>query len=644
MTMESEQAQPVRTQPVAAGAGQGAPTAGEIVERLMRFTGPPQDFLVSLLQTQCLLGPAAGGAILRVSADQSEEGRPAQSRLGLLCVWPQLPQDRTIPAWLARAVELGPEVVQSGSARTAPLLRGDELYGQQAARHIVLLPIRGAGQTRGAEAFLIDRSEPAAVSVACERLEMTLPLLSLYEMRLATQTRQADMAHMRTAMETLAAVGEHDRFRAAAMTFCNELASRWDADRVSIGFLRGRYVQLRATSHTEKFSRRMELIQSVESAMEECLDQDLEVIHPPPPQSSCVGRMTAELAGRFGPSAVLSLPLRREGEVVGVVTAERPLDRPWDAADIEAMRLTCDLCTPWLLRLHRTDRWFGARWADAAGRGLGVLIGPKHTWAKLTAMAICGLIVFSILARGDHEVKSPYVLQPMQKRIITAPYDAPLKELGEGIEPGAHVKDGQLLAVLDVSTLVSQREAAQAEVDRYLKQADTALAAKKVAEQQAQLAQADGARAKVRLLDEQISRAKIAAPIDGQVLWGDWTQTVGRPLHTGDKLFEIGPTALLAELNVPERDIVDVQEHQHGRLVNPSDPDKTVGFEVVHISPVAEVVGGDNVFKVRVRLDEQPDWMKPGLEGSARIHLGRDRYATLWTRPLIRWVRMKLWW
>ena len=72
-----------------------------------------------------------------------------------------------------------------------------------------------------------------------------------------------------------------DRFAGAAMTFCNEIAARWQADRVGLGFLKGRYVQLKALSHTEKFSRKMKLVQDIEAAMEECLDQDVEIIYPP---------------------------------------------------------------------------------------------------------------------------------------------------------------------------------------------------------------------------------------------------------------------------------------------------------------------------------------------------------------------------
>ncbi len=80
-----------------------------------------------------------------------------------------------------------------------------------------------------------------------------------------------------------------------------------------------------------------------------------------------------------------------------------------------------------------------------------------------------------------------------------------------------------------------------------------------------------------------------------------------------------------------------------GELSTVSHPDKRIEFVVERINPVAEVVENRNVFKVRVRLVKVEEWMRPGMEGVARISIDRRRYAWIWTRRLINWVRMKLW-
>jgi hypothetical protein len=58
---------------------------------------------------------------------------------------------------------------------------------------------------------------------------------------------------------------------------------------------------------------------------------------------------------------------------------------------------------------------------------------------------------------------------------------------------------------------------------------------------------------------------------------------------------------------------------------------------------MAEVVNQRNVFKVRVRLLETYPWMRPGMEGVAKVSVGKRRYVWIWTRKIINWIRMKFW-
>jgi hypothetical protein len=74
-------------------------------------------------------------------------------------------------------------------------------------------------------------------------------------------------------------------------------------------------------------------------------------------------------------------------------------------------------------------------------------------------------------------------------------------------------------------------------------------------------------------------------------------------------------------------------------------PGEHVAFRVARITPLAEVIDQRNVFKVRVELMEQDPSkvMYPGAEGVAKVDIDRRRYAWIWTRRLVNWVRMKFW-
>ena len=619
--------------------GQPLGTA-DLVERLSRFDGPPEQFLLNLLAVQCHIAGAEAGAILRPDRD----GKPE-----ILAVYPQLPAGSTPPVWLAESAERAGEVVSAGETAIRGLHSTDSLYGQPADRHLVMIPLRSGRGVRGLAAFLVATADAGALAASRERLELTVSLLSLYEMRLTLQRRQFDLQRLRTAMEILAGTNERRRFAAAAMGLCNELASRWNCDRTALGILKGRYVHLKGLSHTEKFSRKMQLAQSIEAAMEECLDQDIEIMHPHDPEATYVSRAAADLSKRHGPTCVLSLPLRREGEVVGVVTVERPPDRPFTLDEIEALRLTCDLSGPRIIDLHNADRWFGARLAEAARKGLGAVLGPRHTWAKIAAIGVCAFLIFALLAKGAFRADGAFVLQAMQRRLVSAPFDGYLNEVHAA--PGDVVQVGQVLATLDTSELSLQLAAAKAERIGYLTQADAALSdaayrrdPQKMAENKIALASAKSVAAQIELLDHRIRLAKLRSPVAGRVLVGDLERMIGSPVAKGDMLFEVAPIeSLRAELSIAEDKIAEVQVSQRGKLATASYPDRRIEFVVERINPVAEVVDQRNIFKVRARLIETPPWMRPGLEGVAKIDIDRRSYAWLWTHRVVDWVRMKLW-
>ncbi|MGA2266315.1 MAG: HlyD family efflux transporter periplasmic adaptor subunit [Phycisphaerae bacterium] len=621
------------------------PSTGELVDRLSRFDGPPEHFLLTLLAVQCHIASASGGVIFR----SSKEGSPE-----VLAVYPPLAAGATAPVWLAHAVESAPAVLAKGATTVKTLQAADDLYGVPAQQWLIMVPLRNEQRVRGLAAFVVATSDPSVVEISKERLELTISLLSLYEMRLTIQQRAMDLRRLRLAMETLAAVDEHDRFTGSAMAFCNELASRWSCQRVGLGFLKGRYVQLAALSHTEKINRKMKLVQDIESAMEECLDQNLEILHPADAQATYISRATTELSNRQGPAAIVSLPLRRKGEPVAVATLERQADEPFGADELEALRLTCDLCTARLVNLYEHGRWFGVTLAAKTRRGLATLLGPKHTWVKAAAVAVFVVLVFLVFARGDYQAEAPCVIEAIHKQVVPAPFDGFLKSAS--VRPPDRVQENSVLGELDTAELRLDLSAAKAEQAGYLRQVTAAMRdasvtrdPSKFAESQIAQASADALAEKIKVLEHHIAQARLTSPINGIVVVGDLERQIGAPVKTGDVLFEIAQLeSLRAELSVPEDQIADIREGQTGQLATVSHPDQRLDFIVERINPVAEMAKQKNVFKVRVRftgvdLAGRHDWLRPGMEGMAHVQIGKRPYVWLWTHRLVNWVRMRLW-
>ena len=637
-----------------------------MMQRLMRFQGPPDQFLGELLSTQCRLGQAAAGSMVRLTmapvpaaaaggaaegeadggaADEKKKAARAMApvQAEVMAIFPTAPSKGTAPSWLAHAIELALKYPPGGGSHVHRLQVAEPTGGGPAAHHVVVVPVQTEHGFQGIQAFLIDTDDALTVQARRQRLELSVSLLSLYEMRQVLQRREADLRGLSTATRVLSAGNDHPRFRGAAMAVCNEFASRWRAERVSVGMLAGRYVKMKAMSQTEHLSRKMAMVQDIEGAMEECLDQDVEVIYPAGPEATVVNRAAGELSSRHGPSAVCSLPLRRGDETVGVVTLERDERDPFSLEEISFLRMACDLVAPRLVELGEVDQWFGARWARSARRGGAVLVGTKHTWAKLLAVALMAGVLALVLVPGTVRVEAPFKFQAVTQRSIPAPFEGYLQSVA--VEPNDRVEAGAVLATLDTAELQAEHARLYAERIAFEKEAARASMEDSQVDRQIAEAQRDNVSAQLAWIDWQIEHAVIKAPITGTVVVGDLKQQLGAPVAKGDVLFEVAPLdELRAELLVDDHKISDISgTGATGRLAAAAQPDVKLPFVVEVIHPIAEVVDGRNVFRVRVKLLESRPWARPGIEGVAKVDTFTAPIGWVWTRDAVNWVRMKLW-
>lgn len=594
---------------------------------------PPGEFLTELLVAQCRYAGADAGVILRAGKENRTEVIAAHAVGG----------NGTVPAWIGRAEKPFRKALQRVETVIVHESPADSGNSKQ-QWNIVVIPIEQQGSVRAAAAFRIRGENPRKFLVGHARLEMTPLLLNQRELQL-TQGIHLETAHrLRRVLEVLDAVNRPARFLEAAMVFCNELAAWLGCSRVSLGFLHGRCVQVRAMSHTDTFSRKMQVVQAIEAAMEECLDQDLEVVHPAEPDSIVTHRAAATLSESHGPSAVLSLPIRRDGDVAAVVTLERLIDRPFgQVTEIEALRLICDLCASRLLDMRHNDRWLGARMAAEARQKLGSLLGYEHTWLKLCAALVFVLGVLLVTVKGEYRINTNFTFKARQQQVVVAPFETFIESVL--VEPGDKVVAGKtLLGTLQTTELRLKLAALKAKQLGYQIEMASSMRDRKTAEAQIAETHSQEASAQIRMIQMQIDQANVVAPIGGWVISEDRKQKIGAPVEVGEILFEIADiNSLRAELYVPESSIASVSEGMTGMLASVGRPDRKIRFAIERINPIAEVIDNQNVFRVRARIFEHQEWMRPGMEGEARISAGRRTYLWIASHRMVDWLRMKLW-
>jgi len=66
-------------------------------------------------------------------------------------------------------------------------------------------------------------------------------------------------------------------------------------------------------------------------------------------------------------------------------------------------------------------------------------------------------------------------------------------------------------------------------------------------------------------------------------------------------------------------------------------------MQVSKITPVSTPENGINYFQVEATLASNPDFLRPGMQGIAKVDVGERRMLWVWTHKMVDWLRLKLW-
>jgi putative peptide zinc metalloprotease protein len=205
---------------------------------------------------------------------------------------------------------------------------------------------------------------------------------------------------------------------------------------------------------------------------------------------------------------------------------------------------------------------------------------------------------------------------------------------------------GEIEASLRSLDEVSQRDGDLKKKE--LEEARTALRLIKAGNRPEQIHQLEAEIAKLetqlRLLNVELEKIEIRAPIDGVVTTPFVERMVNQYLPSGGELLHLVETRhVTAEMLVPEKELADVHSGNPVALVVRSFPGRDFGGRVDWIAPVAQTVETNHMVVVRADLPNEDQALKPEMTGLAKIYCGRQRVIDLVTRPFRRWVQTEFW-
>ncbi|NNL67863.1 MAG: HlyD family efflux transporter periplasmic adaptor subunit, partial [Myxococcales bacterium] len=269
-------------------------------------------------------------------------------------------------------------------------------------------------------------------------------------------------------------------------------------------------------------------------------------------------------------------------------------------------------------------------------------LGPDRTLAKAVLATAASLIVILAIFPATYRVGARATLEGRVQRARVAGVEGYLAEANA--RAGDVVREGDVLARLDDRDLGLARRRRLSEKTQLEQSYREALAARDRSQVSILRAQIEQADAKLALVDERLARTEVVAPFDGVVLEGDLDQSLGSPVELGSVLFEIAPLdGYRIVLEVDGRDIAQLEPGQSGRLALSGLPGETLPLAVERITPVSTSEDGRHFFRVEATLEEPHDGLRPGMEGLAKVEVGRRRLLWIWTHGLLDWLRLRLW-
>lgn len=418
------------------------------------------------------------------------------------------------------------------------------------------------------------------------------------------------------------------------------LAQQFRAQRVYIGCVEGRRIAIRAVSGLVDFDVRSALLVDVVQAMKETQMMASTIRMHKADVDSVSPQNHASLAEQLNNPALISIPLVTESSVVGVLLLER--DLPFDANETAQLERLSLLISP-MLALKATDAMTAWQWLRRfIGRGLHSIFGTSRLGLKLSLLALVLLAAVSSTYTQMHRVDASASLEPSTQRAVVSGLSSFLGQVEA--RAGDIVHSGDVLAQLDVDELELDRIKWQGEKEKLNKEYRANLAQRDRSKVRVLEAQRSQAQAKIDLIDAQIERATLRAPIDGVVVSGDHFQSLGRPVERGELLFEVASMddfRLILQLD--EKDIGWVSIGSKGQLRLRSLTDRTFPFEVTGVTPVSEPGEGANTFRIEANLEKLPESLRPGMQGVAKVDVEPRAIGWIWTRHFVEWARMQIW-
>ncbi len=277
-------------------------------------------------------------------------------------------------------------------------------------------------------------------------------------------------------------------------------------------------------------------------------------------------------------------------------------------------------------------------------------LGPieGRAWWKQKRFQILLVTSIVLMFPVRMTVLAPGELVPANPVVIRAPLDGVIDVFH--VQPNQQVAADQVLFSFDELVIQSKiKVASQALVTAKTDYRQTSQLALFENKSKTQLGLVVGKveerRAEIEALQEQLSRARVAAPKAGVILMDDPSEWIGKPVAIGERILRIASLDdVEVEAWVPLADAINLKPGDAVTLYLSASPLSPVAASVRYMSHDAvQRADGNFAYRIRAKLEE-PTKHRVGLKGTAKVHGAWVPFAFWMMRRPIATIRAYVGW
>ncbi|RRD88948.1 efflux RND transporter periplasmic adaptor subunit [Conchiformibius steedae] len=358
-------------------------------------------------------------------------------------------------------------------------------------------------------------------------------------------------------------------------------------------------------------------------------------------QASELAARCAASISELSEQGAWALPLQHNGAVRSVLVAHYH-DSGLPEASLQIIRACAAVVEPVVLLWQQGERSLWSHFQATCGDIWAKFVRPGHLVWKAAAAATAIFLAVVLLLPVDDAVTANLYIEGGNRRVLTAPQNGYLAEVL--VRPGDSVSAGQILARLEDKDLKLEQAELLSEINQSQSRFREAMATGDAAQSGIAANQKQQAQVKLDLVQSKLNRVVIRSPMTGSVVSGDWVQQIGAPVEEGKELFQIADAAeYKAILHIPDKNMDEIAIGQTGSLKLASLPEQAIRLEIIRLTAVAVVEEGQNGFQVEAKLLDAPPRLNAGMQGVAKVSVGKTNLLWLWTKNFRDWLRLKLW-